>query len=92
MKKVLVLGASGYIGSQLLPLLLDKGYSVTAAARHIEYLESRSRPHPNLTLKYLDLADAESTLSIVNDFDLVFFWCTEWLREMTLSNTSSTLR
>ncbi|MCV5919712.1 NAD(P)H-binding protein, partial [Escherichia coli] len=73
MKKVLVLGASGYIGSQLLPQLLDKGYSVTAASRHIDYLESRARPHPNLTLTYLDLADAESTLSLVDDFDLVFF-------------------
>ncbi|ELJ9744633.1 DUF2867 domain-containing protein [Vibrio parahaemolyticus] len=73
MKKVLVLGASGYIGSQLLPLLLDKGYSVTAASRHIDYLESRTSPHPNLTLTYLDLADAESTLSLVDDFDLVFF-------------------
>ncbi|MCE9831811.1 NAD(P)H-binding protein, partial [Vibrio diabolicus] len=73
MKKVLVLGASGYIGSQLLPLLLDKGYAVTAAARHIDYLESRARPHPNLTLRYLDLADAEATLAVVNDFDLVFF-------------------
>lgn len=73
MKKVLVLGASGYIGSQLLPQLLDKGYSVTAASRHIDYLESRTSPHPNLTLTYLDLADAESTLSLVDDFDLVFF-------------------
>ncbi len=74
MKKVLVLGASGYIGSQLLPLLLEKGYVVTAAARHIDYLESRTRPpHPNLTLRYLDLADAEATLAVVNDFDLVFF-------------------
>lgn len=73
MKKVLVLGASGYIGSQLLPQLLDKGYIVTAAARHIDYLESRTQPHPNLTLTYLDLAEAEATLEIVNDFDLVFF-------------------
>ncbi len=73
MKKVLVLGASGYIGSQLLPQLLDKGYTVTAAARHIDYLESRTQPHPNLTLTYLDLAEAEATLEIVNDFDLVFF-------------------
>ncbi|MCV5647995.1 NAD(P)H-binding protein, partial [Escherichia coli] len=73
MKKVLVLGASGYIGSQLLPLLLDKGYAVTAAARHIDYLESRTQPHPNLTLRYLDLADAETTKAVVNDFDLVFF-------------------
>ena len=73
MKKVLVLGASGYIGSQLLPQLLDKGYTVTAAARHIDYLESRTQPHPNLTLTYLDLSDAEATLEVVNDFDLVFF-------------------
>lgn len=73
MKKVLVLGASGYIGSQLLPLLLDKGYAVTAAARHIDYLESRTQPHPNLTLRYLDLADAETTKAVVSDFDLVFF-------------------
>lgn len=73
MKKVLVLGASGYIGSQLLPLLLDKGYNVTAAARHINYLESRTSPHPNLNLTYLDLADAEATFSVVDDFDLVFF-------------------
>lgn len=89
MKKVLVLGASGYIGSQLLPLLLDKGYAVTAAARHIDYLESRTQPHPNLTLRYLDLADAETTKAVVNDFDLVFFFsCTGWLKVMTLLSTN----
>ncbi|MGR5542530.1 NAD-dependent epimerase/dehydratase family protein, partial [Vibrio campbellii] len=56
MKKVLVLGASGYIGSQLLPLLVSRGYQVTGAARQLEYLKARVEPAPNLSLVYLDLA------------------------------------
>lgn len=44
MKKVLVLGASGYVGSQLLLQLCSKGYQVTAAARQIEYLKARVTP------------------------------------------------
>ena len=73
MKKVLVLGASGYVGSQLLPLLLEQGYQVTAAARHIDYLKARTEPHDNLSLEYLDLADQAATQALVPDFDLVFF-------------------
>ena len=73
MKKVLVLGASGYVGSQLLPQLLNQGYQVTAAARHIDYLQARTEPHPNLSLEYLDLADAQATKQLVPQFDLIFF-------------------
>ncbi|CAK1733463.1 putative NAD(P)-binding protein YbjT [Vibrio crassostreae] len=73
MKKVLVLGASGYVGSQLLPLLLEQGYQVTAAARHIDYLKARTEPHENLSLEYLDLADQAATQALVPDFDLIFF-------------------
>jgi uncharacterized protein YbjT (DUF2867 family) len=72
-KNVLVLGASGYIGSQLLPLLLDKGYHVTAAARQLDYLTARAQPHPNLTLVYLDLADREATFKLIPQFDLIYF-------------------
>lgn len=73
MKKVLVLGASGYVGSQLLPLLLAEGYQVTAASRHTDYLTMRIAPHPQLTITPLDLADKAATLALVPQFDLVFF-------------------
>lgn len=73
MKKVLVLGASGYVGSQLLTQLCDQGYSVTAAARQIDYLRARITPHANLEITYLDLADLNATLALINEFDLVYF-------------------
>lgn len=73
MENILILGASGYIGSQLIPQLLNKGYTVTAAARHISYLQQRTEPHPNLSMHYLDLADKEKTSQFIDDFDVVFF-------------------
>ncbi|QIA63429.1 DUF2867 domain-containing protein [Vibrio astriarenae] len=73
MKKVLVLGASGYIGSQLLPILASRGYKVTGAARQLEYLKARVEPAPNLSLVYLDLADAEETQGLIAQHDIVFF-------------------
>ena len=73
MKNVLVLGASGYIGSQLLMQLCNQSYNVTAAARQIDYLEARTLPHSHLTLTYLDLADRDATLALVPQFDIVYF-------------------
>ncbi|SEG69366.1 DUF2867 domain-containing protein [Vibrio hangzhouensis] len=73
MKRVLVLGASGYVGSQLIPILLEQGYEVTAAARQIEYLKSRVIPHSLLKFEYLDLADRDATLALIPQFDLVYF-------------------
>lgn len=73
MKKVLVLGASGYVGSQLLIQLCEQGYQVTAAARQIDYLSARVIPHPNLNLHYLDLANLEATQELIPQFDLIYF-------------------
>lgn len=40
-ERTLVFGASGYIGSNLVPRLLERGIAVRAAARSIEVLEAR---------------------------------------------------
>jgi uncharacterized protein YbjT (DUF2867 family) len=40
-RTVLVLGASGYVGSHLVPRLIERGYRVRASARHRDVLASR---------------------------------------------------
>lgn len=40
-KKILVTGATGYIGGRLVPRLIEKGYSVKCLARHPEHLYGR---------------------------------------------------
>ncbi|RKP53199.1 SDR family oxidoreductase [Cohnella endophytica] len=49
MNTVLVTGAGGYIGSVLVPKLLNKGYKVVALDRFF-FGEDKLRPHPNLTI------------------------------------------
>lgn len=49
MQTVLVTGAGGYIGSVLVPKLLDKGYRVKALDRFF-FGEEKLAPHPNLIL------------------------------------------
>ncbi|PMH46671.1 NAD(P)-dependent oxidoreductase [Vibrio sp. 10N.286.49.B3] len=72
-KNILILGASGYIGSQLISILLNENHRITAASRQIDYLTARVQPHPNLTIEYLDLADKEATKNLIPQFDLIFF-------------------
>ena len=42
--RVLVFGASGYIGSNLVPRLIAEGLRVRAAARNSKVLEARQWP------------------------------------------------
>ena len=60
-KTVLVLGASGYVGGRLVPLLLDKGYRVRAGARNPDKLSCRAfSSHPGFEPVQVNVLDQES--------------------------------
>ena len=47
-RPILVVGATGYVGGRLVPLLLSRGYRVRAMGRSIEKLNCRPwARHPN---------------------------------------------
>lgn len=60
-KKILVTGATGYVGGRLIPLLADEGYHVRAFGRSMEKMACRSwSSHPNVELAQGDVLDRAS--------------------------------
>lgn len=70
---IFIAGASGYIGSQLIPLLLKQGHHVVACARNIDYLTDRVDEHPNLSCHYLNLEEADTILPLMKGCDCGYF-------------------
>jgi len=74
MNKVLVVGASGYVGSQLVPLLAQKGYHVTATGRDRKLLEKRGwQQYDNVNIVQLNLNESVDLSLILADIDVVYF-------------------
>ena len=44
--KIVLIGATGFVGSAILKEALDRGHEVTAIVRHPEKLQSRAKLHP----------------------------------------------
>ncbi len=66
-KSVLVTGATGFIGSRLVEMLINKGYDVTSLVRNGKEGNSKSRIiYGDLTDDKIDFKDSK--------FDCVFFY------------------
>lgn len=71
MARVLVLGASGYIGSHLVPRLIEAGHAVRAAARRRESLEGRG--WDAVELGAADALDPASLDQILDGIEAVYY-------------------
>ncbi len=70
---ILVIGASGYIGSHVVPFLLGKGHRVTATGRSLDLLKKRSWSHlDTITLQQLDLM-SDDVSPLLEGVDVVVF-------------------
>jgi len=65
--KIALIGATGFVGSALLPELLQRGHQVTALVRNPARLE----PRPLLTAKALDAYDPDAVAAAVRGHDAV---------------------
>ena len=69
--RALVFGASGYIGTNLVPRLVEAGWWVRAAARHRAVLEARD--WQEVELIEADALDPETLPAALQDIDVAFY-------------------
>ncbi len=74
MKRIVVLGATGYVGGRLVPKLLEEGYEVRACSRSLDKLKSRFwAKHTKLQFAQVDVADQSSLIDALKDCDIAFY-------------------
>lgn len=93
MKEIVLIGASGFVGSAILNEALNRGIKVTAVVRNPEKLEVSN---PNLTIVKADVADANKVAEITKNFDTVISaynpgWTNPNMYDETLKNYASIL-
>lgn len=72
--KILLTGATGYIGKRLLPYLLNEGHTVICIVRDPRRVETKFAENTNVTLLKADLLDAESLKNIPQDLDIAYYF------------------
>ncbi|MDV6030222.1 MAG: SDR family oxidoreductase [Phycisphaera sp. RhM] len=72
--KILVCGATGYVGGRLVRLLLDQGHTVRCLVRNKQKLSKFGwRDHPRLQVLEGDLQDREAVDTAVVDIDVAYY-------------------
>lgn len=69
LKKILVIGGAGYIGSVLVRLLLDKGYEVSVLDNFVYSQDSLDKVAGNITLIKGDTRNIEDVTEAIKDVD-----------------------
>lgn len=70
MKKVIVTGANGFIGAELVKELTDHGIRVVAVVRSRNSNISKIKGLPNLTIVFCDMDDIHNLPNLVDDRDI----------------------
>ena len=72
-RKILLTGASGYIGKRLLPILVDQGYYVYCLVRDKRRFNVDPNYANSVEAVQADLLDKESMLALPKDIDAAYF-------------------
>lgn len=71
--KILLTGATGYIGKRLLPVLVNQGHEVICCVRDIERFNPPQSLREKITIIQIDLLDPESLVKIPKDIDGAYY-------------------
>lgn len=79
MKKAIVTGSNGFIGTALCKALSDDGVSVVAIVRNKDENIDRIKDIPNLRIVYCDLSDFRNLSTYVTDRDVDVLYHLAWV-------------
>ncbi|WDF54437.1 SDR family oxidoreductase [Mucilaginibacter sp. KACC 22063] len=71
--RILLTGATGYIGHRLLPVLLDEGHTVICAVRDKGRLDLKKYKPEQVQLAEADLLNADSLNNLPKDIDAAYY-------------------
>ena len=71
--KILLTGATGYVGKRILPILLKEGHHVVCCVRDTSRFKVIDNYRENITVIEVDLLDTGSLSNIPNDIDVAYY-------------------
>ena len=71
--KILLTGATGYIGKSLLPVLVQMGHTIVCCVRDPQRMYIQESLQDSVTVIQGDLLDPESLANIPNDIDIAYY-------------------
>ncbi|KRP26855.1 SDR family oxidoreductase [Polaribacter sp.] len=71
--KILITGATGYIGKRLIPLLLNDGHTIICSVRDLQRAKNYYKDKQQIILVEADFLDKKSLEKIPKDIDIAYY-------------------